>query len=178
MKLLRIFWSIVLVMSFMTIGATERTKQNFNGGWRLAVGDFTEAAKPDFDDHRWQQVTLPYAFNGDEAFRKDIVDLTDTIVWYRKAWSVEHGALKDKKVFIEFEGVRQGADFYLNGQNLGYSENGVMACGFDLTPYLSLKMCICTSPISSIKPSHSIVIWEQRALISMPRILIYPIIKP
>ena len=136
MKLLRIFWSIVLVMSFMTIGATERTKQNFNGGWRLAVGDFTEAAKPDFDDHRWQQVTLPYAFNGDEAFRKDIVDLTDTIVWYRKAWSVEHGALKDKKVFIEFEGVRQGADFYLNGQNLGYSENGVMACGFDLTPYL------------------------------------------
>ena len=136
MKLLRIFWSIVLVMSFMPIGATERTKQNFNGGWRLAVGDFTEAAKPDFDDHRWQQVTLPYAFNGDEAFRKDIVDLTDTIVWYRKAWSVEHGALKDKKVFIEFEGVRQGADFYLNGQNLGYSENGVMACGFDLTPYL------------------------------------------
>ena len=136
MKLLRIFWSIVLVMSFMTIGATERTKQNFNGGWRLAVGDFTEADKPDFDDHRWQQVTLPYAFNGDEAFRKDIVDLTDTIVWYRKAWSVEHGALKDKKVFIEFEGVRQGADFYLNGQNLGYSENGVMACGFDLTPYL------------------------------------------
>ena len=136
MKLLRIFWSIVLVMSFMTIGATERTKQNFNGGWRLAVGDFTEAAKPDFDDHRWQHVTLPYAFNGDEAFRKDIVDLTDTIVWYRKAWSVEHGALKDKKVFIEFEGVRQGADFYLNGQNLGYSENGVMACGFDLTPYL------------------------------------------
>ena len=136
MKLLRIFWSIVLVMSFMTIGATERTKQNFNGGWRLAVGDFTEAAKPDFDDHRWQQVTLPYAFNGDEAFRKDIVDLTDTIVWYRKAWSVEHGALKDKKVFIEFEGVRQGADFYLNGQNLGFSENGVMACGFDLTPYL------------------------------------------
>ena len=136
MKLLRIFWSIVLVMSFMTIGATERTKQNFNGGWRLAVGDFTEAAKPDFDDHRWQQVTLPYAFNGDEAFRKDIVDLTDTIVWYRKAWSVEHGALKDKKVFIEFEGARQGADFYLNGQNLGYSENGVMACGFDLTPYL------------------------------------------
>ena len=40
------------------------------------------------------------------------------------------------KYFIEFEGVRQGADFYLNGQHLGFSENGVMACGFDLTPYL------------------------------------------
>lgn len=41
-----------------------------------------------------------------------------------------------KKVFVEFEGVRQGADFYLNGQHLGYSENGVMACGFDLTPFI------------------------------------------
>ena len=134
MKLLRIFWSIVLVMNVMTIDATERTKLNFNGGWRLAIGDFKEAAKPDYDDQRWQQVTLPYAFNGDEAFRKDIVDLTDTIVWYRKSFCMEN--LSNKKVFIEFEGVRQGADFYLNGQNLGYSENGVMACGFDLTPYL------------------------------------------
>ena len=134
MKLLRIFWNIVLVMSVMTIGATERTKLNFNGGWRLAIGDFKEAAKPDYDDQRWQQVTLPYAFNGDEAFRKDIVDLTDTIVWYRKSFCMEN--LSNKKVFIEFEGVRQGADFYLNGQNLGFSENGVMACGFDLTPYL------------------------------------------
>ena len=134
MKLLRIFWSIVLVMNVMTIGATERTKLNFNGGWRLAIGDFKEAAKTDYDDQRWQQVTLPYAFNGDEAFRKDIVDLTDTIVWYRKSFCMEN--LSNKKVFIEFEGVRQGADFYLNGQNLGFSENGVMACGFDLTPYL------------------------------------------
>ena len=134
MKLLRIFWSIVLVMNVMTIGATERTKLNFNGGWRLAIGDFKEAAKTDYDDQRWQQVTLPYAFNGDEAFRKDIVDLMDTIVWYRKSFCMEN--LSNKKVFIEFEGVRQGADFYLNGQNLGFSENGVMACGFDLTPYL------------------------------------------
>jgi beta-galactosidase/beta-glucuronidase len=121
-------------MNVMTIGATERTKLNFNGGWRLAIGDFKEAAKPDYDDQRWQQVSLPYAFNGDEAFRKDIVDLTDTIVWYRKSFCMEN--LSNKKVFIEFEGVRQGADFYLNGQNLGFSENGVMACGFDLTPYL------------------------------------------
>ena len=114
-------------------------KQNFNGEWRLAIGDFTEAAKPDYDDSRWQQVTLPYAFNGHEAFRKDIVDLTDTIVWYRKKFRVEGVRRQesgDRKYFIEFEGVRQGADFYLNGHHLGFSENGVMACGFDLTPYI------------------------------------------
>ena len=59
--------------------ATERTKQNFNSGWRLTVGDVKEASRPNFDDTRWTRVTLPYAFNGDEAFKKDIVNLTDTI---------------------------------------------------------------------------------------------------
>lgn len=117
----------------VTTSAADRSKQNFNSAWRLHIGDDTEASLPQFDDSQWQQVTLPYAFNGDEAFRKDIVDLTDTIVWYRKTFNVSN---PNKKYFIEFEGVRQGADFYLNGHPLGYSENGVMACGFDLTPYI------------------------------------------
>ena len=30
-----------------------------------------------------------------------------------------------------------GADFYLNGHHLGYHENGVMAVGLDLTPYIN-----------------------------------------
>ncbi len=78
--------SVASEQSSSALFATEaqvRGKLNFNGGWRLKVGDFPEAEKPDYDDGRWQQVTLPYAFNGHEAFRKDITDLTDTIAWYR-----------------------------------------------------------------------------------------------
>ena len=128
----------MLLLLAVSVGATERQKLNFNADWRLCVGDFAEAAKPEFDDSQWQQVTLPYAFNGDEAFRKDIVNLTDTIVWYRKTFVMDNGQLTmdNSKVFVEFEGVRQGADFYLNGHHLGFSEYGVMACGFDLTPYI------------------------------------------
>ena len=149
MRLLRITLCVVLMAaSCMTSGAAalglplategtqERVKLPFNADWRLCVGDYPEAVQSDFDDSRWQQVTLPYAFNGDEAFRKDIVDLTDTICWYRKTFEVKSEEVKSEKFFIEFEGVRQGADFYLNGHHLGYSENGVMACGFDLTPYI------------------------------------------
>ena len=123
---------------FLAVGAqaAEREKLNFNGDWCLKVGDVAEALNPEYDDSGWQRVTLPYAFNGDEAFRRDIVDLTDTVCWYRKSFCVEGERVKDGKFFIEFEGVRQGADFYLNGHLLGFSENGVMACGFDLTPFM------------------------------------------
>ena len=140
---------LMLTVVPMDMVAT-RQKLNFNSAWRLQVGDFPDAVRADFDDSRWRQVTLPYAFNGDEAFRKDIVDLTDTIVWYRKKFTVLAEAsapsaraesllfTNEQKYFIEFEGVRQGADFYLNGHHLGFSENGVMACGFDLTPYIKI----------------------------------------
>ena len=125
-----------MLLLALSMQGVERKKLNFNDDWRLAIGDFTEAVNPDFDDSKWKQVTLPYAFNGDEAFKKDIVDLTDTVVWYRKKFNVRSSMFNDQKMFIEFEGVRQGADFYLNGHHLGMSENGVMACGFDLTPYI------------------------------------------
>ena len=136
---MRLYRPVLLVLSLFlltTAEAVERKKCNFNSEWRLQIGDFPDAATTAFDDSRWRRVTLPYAFNGDEAFRKDIVDLTDTICWYRKHFELKHEETADRKYFIEFEGVRQGADFYLNGQHLGYSENGVMACGFDLTPYI------------------------------------------
>ena len=129
------FLLYILLMLIVSVNATERQKLNFNGGWRLAVGDFAEAANPDYDDSLWQQVTLPYAFNGDEAFRKDIVDLTDTVCWYRKTFTLTEGEVQGK-VFIEFEGARQGADVWVNGQKVGFSDNGVMAFGFDLTPYI------------------------------------------
>ncbi len=136
----------LLLMLAVGVQAVERQKLNFNGGWRLQVGDFAEAEKPEFDDSEWNRVTLPYAFNGDEAFRKDIVDLTDTIVWYRKTFNISDegtcsppstgGAGGGSKYFIEFEGARQGADVWLNGRKVGFSDNGVMAFGFDLTPYI------------------------------------------
>ena len=129
---------ILLVLTAIALGstlsATERQKLNFNGGWLLEIGDFNGAETVGYEDAEWERVTLPYAFNGKEAFARDIVNLTDTIVWYRKHFTLND--IAGKKVFVEFEGVRQGADFWLNGHPLGFSENGVMACGFDLTPYV------------------------------------------
>ena len=128
---------LILINLLLSLTANARERLNFNSDWRLCVGDVAEASEPEFDDSQWLPVALPYAFNGHEAFKKDIVDLTDTICWYRKEFSLNSKhSIPYSKVFIEFEGVRQGADFYLNGHHLGFSENGVMACGFDLTPYM------------------------------------------
>lgn len=117
------------------VGQDVRSKYNFNAEWLLHVGDDPRAREVRFDDQGWKQVTLPRPFNEDEAFRLSIEQLTDTVVWYRKHFRLPVGS-RGKKVFVEFEGVRQGADFYINGHCLGLHENGAMAVGFDLTPYI------------------------------------------
>ncbi|MDE5728323.1 MAG: beta galactosidase jelly roll domain-containing protein, partial [Duncaniella sp.] len=118
------------------LSAEGREKYNFNHGWLLHTGDVAGGEKKALADKEWKPVTLPRAFNEDEAFKVPIAELTDTVVWYRKHFRLP-ASDKGKKVFVEFEGVRMGADFYLNGHPLGLHENGVMAVGFDLTPYIN-----------------------------------------
>jgi beta-galactosidase/beta-glucuronidase len=91
--------------------------------------------KPDLDDSSWRSVTTPRPWNEDDAFRKDIKDLSTGIAWYRKHFKLPANAA-DKKVFIEFEGIRFAGEFYLNGKFISRHENGVMAFGFDLTRFL------------------------------------------
>lgn len=132
----RFFYFILalLCLGCISADAFERKKYNFNSEWLLRVGDFAQAKNAGMKDSHWEKVTLPCAFNEDEAFAVDIRELTDTVVWYRKHFLGDD--LLGKKVFIEFEGVRQAGDFYINGNHLGLHENGVSAIGFDLTPYI------------------------------------------
>jgi hypothetical protein len=109
-----------------------RKKYNFNPGWKVQTGDPEDASKPDFKDKAWKDVTLPYAWNEDYAFKVYIHKLPTGIAWYRKHFKLPE-SWKEKKLILEFEGIRQAGDFYLNGEYIGLSENGVMAFGLDIT---------------------------------------------
>jgi beta-galactosidase len=109
-----------------------RAKYNFNSDWKVSVGDPPGAEAVDFDDSGWKRVTTPYAWNEDDAFKKDIKDLSTGVAWYRKRFKLPAGS-GGHKIFLEFEGIRHGGEFYLNGKFIGRHENGVMAFGFDIT---------------------------------------------
>src|SRR5215207_132020 len=115
--------------------AAPRSRYNFNPGWKLFVGDPKGAEALGFDDSAWKEVTLPRAWNEDDAFRKDIKDLSTGVVWYRKRFKLPAGSA-GLKVFLEFEGIKQAGEFYLNGKQIGRHENGITAFGFDITDAL------------------------------------------
>ena len=126
------FIKICIAILFFAVFAEARTTYNFNSDWKFFIGDEKGAENPSFDDKSWKSITLPRAWNEDEAFQKDIKDLSTGIVWYRKTFKIPENA-KGKKIFLEFEGIRFAGEFYLNGKAIGGSENGVMAFGFDVS---------------------------------------------
>nr|WP_315198444.1 sugar-binding domain-containing protein [uncultured Flavobacterium sp.] len=132
---LKRFFCISLLIIFCFSAYSQefsRKKYNFNSDWKFKAEDLNGAEAIDYKTSDWTSVTLPYAFNENEAFKKDITQLTTGIVWYRKKFKLPEGA-NDKKIFVEFEGVRQGGTVYVNGQKVGLHENGVMAFGYDIS---------------------------------------------
>ncbi|KRA58497.1 beta-galactosidase [Caulobacter sp. Root655] len=119
--------------------AGSRVDQAFNDGWRMVAGDLAGAERVDFDDAAWKLVTLPRAFNEDAAFKVDIHDLKTGVTWYRKRFvlpSNRAGPAVGGKAILEFEGVRQAGDVYVNGVLAGGHENGVTAFGVDASRLL------------------------------------------
>ena len=131
-----IYLLLTLLLFTQEIYASEtgnpREKLNFNSGWLVNVGDVSGAEAEVFADGGWKSVALPHAWNEDSAFNVKSYDLPTGVAWYRKHFKLPAGS-SGKKVFLEFEGIRQGGDFYLNGKLIGTSCNGVMAFGFDIT---------------------------------------------
>lgn len=130
-----LYFALLLFNAVLFSQEFKREKINFNADWKLKTGDFKDAASVNFNDNSWKKVTLPHAYNQEEAFEKDIEHLTTGIVWYRKKFKLPKG-IKDRKIFIEFEGIRQAGEIYVNGQKVGIHENGVMAFGFDISAFL------------------------------------------
>lgn len=112
---------LIVAGLLLATNATARDTYNFNSDWKIGKSKKT--------------ITLPRAWNEDEAYKVYIHSMSDSVIWYRKNFVLPESA-KGKKVFIEFEGARQAAQIIVNGKEVGMHENGVMAFGFDITPYI------------------------------------------
>jgi beta-galactosidase len=122
---------------------SPRTTLNFNLDWKFVREDVDGAQAPGFDDAKWATVSLPHSFNDVDSFRQLIAHgggdrgTYKGLSWYRKHFRLP-AELAGQRVFLEFEGMRQAGDIYLNGKQVGLYENGITAYGVDITDALKL----------------------------------------
>jgi beta-galactosidase len=123
---------------------SERLTLNFNADWRFLKADPADAAEPGFNDRDWSVVSLPHTFNDTDTFDnfalpglRGELNQWSGRTWYRKAF-VAPEAWRGRKIYIEFQAVRQFGEVYLNGEKIGIGRNGFIPFGFDLTSHLKI----------------------------------------
>ena len=117
-----------------------RIRDSFDFGWKFANSDVRDAEQPGFADDKWQDLDLPHDWSIKGPFSEHPGSATSAhlptgIGWYRKHFTVPAG-YKNKKVVIEFDGVYQNSEVWLNGQFLGKRPYGYISFCYDLSPYL------------------------------------------
>jgi beta-galactosidase len=133
---------VFLVISCSRKQETVRQRVIFTEHWRFALGDIQGAQNPDFDDSEWRILTLPHDWSIEGAFREDNPAgtsggaLPGGIGWYRKAFFLDEQDAQ-KQVCIDFDGVYQNSDVWINNHHLGSRPYGYSSFRYDLTPYLN-----------------------------------------
>jgi hypothetical protein len=113
--------------------SSSSLKLNFNPGWQLAKGSFPFEGT---DDTHWDRVSTPQTYHekfGYQGLNSGLKDLGPHT--YRKHFTVPE-TYEGCRLILEFEGIRQRGQFYLNGHLLGRSSHGVTPLGFDITPHV------------------------------------------
>ena len=117
---------------------SPRVKLSFDLNWKFIREDVAGAEAPGFDDSAWTTVSTPHTFNDVDSFRQIISHSGGDrgtfkgLSWYRKHFKLP-ARYAGGKVFVEFEGMRQASDIFLNGKQVGLYENGITAYGVDIS---------------------------------------------
>ncbi|WP_324673557.1 beta-galactosidase GalB [Hymenobacter sp. GOD-10R] len=118
-----------------------RVVTDFNKDWKFYLGDNVQAKEAQFNDTPWRHLTLPHDWSIEGKFdeknpaKPEGGGLPTGIGWYRKAF-VLPTSVKDRHVFIEFDGVYRNSEVWINGHWLGKRPNGYISFRYELTPYL------------------------------------------
>lgn len=100
-----------------------------NPGWKYLQGDCSGAERPGFDDTGWEDVGLPHSFSIPYFMSKDFYI---GYGWYRKQVELKAADLK-KRLFLEFDGVFQEAEIFVNGKRVGSHIGGYTGFSVDIT---------------------------------------------
>jgi beta-galactosidase len=109
--------------------ADLRQTVNFNREWKFQLGDATSADAAPFDDTKWNAANLPHSFSM-PYFAADRFYVG--YGWYRKHFNAPKAWL-GRRVNLEFDGVFQVAEIFVNGKRIGEHQGGYTGFTFDIT---------------------------------------------
>ena len=138
--------------------AQVRTEILLEKNWKFTREDNSGAINPEFNDSKWQTVTVPHdwAIYGPFSSQNDKQEVAISqdgqkealehagrtgglpfvgVGWYRTSFELPQFT-KGKKASILFDGAMSHANVYINGKKVGYWPYGYNSFHFDITEFL------------------------------------------
>jgi len=106
-----------------------RQRINLNRDWKFYLGDKSGAEQADYEDAAWDSVGLPHSFSIPYFLSKDFYV---GYGWYRRHLDVPDSD-KGERLFLEFQGVFQDAQVFVNGIPVGEHQGGYTGFSIDIT---------------------------------------------
>jgi beta-galactosidase len=144
MNTARIFPLAILIFIFTlppiySPAADARVTEDFDAGWLFSRGDFAAAMMPAFDDGGWRPLNLPHDWSSEGPFGAEYGSgngyAPGGVGWYRKHFRLDANQ-KGRSVAVEFDGVYDWSEVWINGQFVGGRPYGFSSFQLDLTPFV------------------------------------------
>ncbi|MRV72596.1 beta-galactosidase [Duganella sp. FT92W] len=138
MRLTKILWVHLLILAHAAllfaagpVRAAEPVRQvvQLNRAWTFTLGDPAGAETDDHADRDWQQVNLPHSFSLPYFLGPNFYV---GYGWYRRSVVMDQ-AWRGKRLTLEFDGVFQDAEIYVNGVKAGRHRGGYTGFAIDIT---------------------------------------------
>ena len=150
---------LLIIAAFGIMASAEaqlRTEQLLEKGWRFCREDDMSFVLPDYNDNKWQEVTVPHdwAIYGPFSIHNDQQNVAITqdgqtealehagrtgglpfvgVGWYRLNFDIPQN-IEGKRITLLFDGAMSHAQVYVNGHEAGYWPYGYNSFHFDITP--------------------------------------------
>ena len=145
-QILTYSYSTIILLAFVSLLSScskeksqSRLRESFNDSWRFSKGEKADEYVVAFDDSDWREINLPHDWAIEGPFDKKYDTRTGGLpiygtAWYRKSFTIDpiHSG---SRVYIEFDGVMNNAEVYLNGHKLGGRPYGYSSFEVDLTEH-------------------------------------------
>jgi beta-galactosidase len=119
--------------------ADGRLTEDFDTHWLFSKGDFAAGMMPAFDDSGWRMINVPHDWSIEGPFSAEYGSgngyVPGGLGWYRKHFALNANQ-KGRLVALEFDGVYDYSEVWINGQFVGGRPYGFSSFQLDLTPYV------------------------------------------
>lgn len=135
-----ILFTLVILNSISIFASREIIDLNENWYFQSPYQVWSEGVRPRWG--KYTQINLPHDFSIAQPFDKNCITgtsggyLPGGTAIYRKEDVFIKEEWKGKRIYLEFDGVYQNSEVFINGVRVGRRPNGWISFGYDITRWL------------------------------------------